>query len=224
VIISNEYRFIFVHIPKTAGLSVTDAFGKYGRKQSRSLLRSITRRLPLRESPERAHFREHDPAFVMIRKLGREAFERFLSFSVVRNPFDHAVSHYEYMKQFRIESTARKVGEMTFEEYLVYRMKAPLWNDTIFARLPDQTYFLTDRAGDIAVDRMIRFENLSMELHDLAQELQLPEFTLQHVNKTKSRSDKRPFQSYFDHTTEELVRQIYDRDFERFGYARSVPF
>lgn len=223
MILSTEHRFIFVHIPKTAGLSVTDAFGRYGRGNIRTIARSISRRFPLRESPERAHFRVHEPASKMIRKLGREVFEGFLSFSVVRNPFDHAVSHYEYMKQFRIARTAHKVGEMTFEQYLRYRMRPPFWNDTIFARLPDQSYFLTDTAGEVVVDRLIRFETLATELQELAEQLRLPEFNLRHVNKTKSKSDKRPFQSYYDSITEDLVRQIYDRDFGLIGYSRGMP-
>lgn len=223
MILSKDYKFIFVHIPKTAGISVTDAFGGYGRGRVRTILRSISRRLPFHESPERAHFRVHEPATKMIQKLGRSVFDEYLSFSVVRNPFDHAVSHYEYMKQFRIDSTAQKVGAMTFEEYLRYRMKPPFWNDTIFARLPDQTYFLIESTGALAVNRLIRFENLSTELEALATDLKLPEFKLRHVNKTKSKSDKRPFQSYYDPTTEGIVRKIYDRDFDMLGYSRTLP-
>lgn len=223
MILSTDFKFIFVHIPKTAGTSVTDAFGSYGRGRVRTIERSISRRLPFFESPERAHFRVHEPAVHMIKKLDRSVYDDFLSFSVVRNPFDHAVSHYEYMKQFRIASTAQKVGSMTFEEYLRYRVKRPFWNDTVFARLPDQTYFLTDAQGKLAVNRLIRFENLSAELESLATELHLPEFNLRHVNKTKSKSGKRTFQSYYDAKTEDLVRQIYDRDFDLLSYSRTIP-
>jgi hypothetical protein len=223
VILSTEYNFIFVHIPKTAGLSVTDAFGKYGRGNVRTLARSISRRLPFRESPDRAHFRIHDPASKIIQKLGRDVFDAFLSFSVVRDPFDHAVSHYEYMKQFRIEGTARKVGNITFEEYLRYRMKPPFWNDTIFARLPDQAYFLTDGTGQIVVDRIVRFENLAGELEALAANLRLPEFSLRHVNRTKARSDRKPYTAYYTPETEETVRRLYRRDFALFGYPDRLP-
>jgi hypothetical protein len=221
MIISEQYNFIFVHIPKTAGLSVTDAFGKYGRPRGRTIWRSISRRLPFTESPATAHFRVHEPASKMIAKLTRPVFDRFLSFSVVRNPFDHAVSHYEYMKQFRIKSTADKVGEMSFRGYLEYRMRKPFWNDTIFARMPDQSYYLTDRSGALAVKRLVRFENLNAELEQLSRDLALPDFALRHVNKTKA--DKKPMASYYDPTTEDLVRKIYDRDFELLGYSRDLP-
>ena len=222
MILSTSHKFIFVHIPKTAGLAVTDAFGRFGVQKARHLSRSISRRLPIVEHPETAHFREHEPARTMVRKLGRDVFESFTSFSVIRNPFRHAVSHYEYMKQFRIASVAKKVGAMSFEDYLAYRQKPPFWNDTIFARLPDQTYFLTDDKDDIVIDRLVRFENLHSEIMQLAQDLNLPDVKLREVNKTKSKT-KPSLASYYTPGCEDMVRKIYDRDFDRLEYSRDFP-
>lgn len=222
MILSEKYKFIFVHIPKTAGLSVTDAFGKYGRPRGRSISRSISRRLPFQESPSTAHFRVHEPASKMVQKLTRPVFDEFLSFSVIRNPFEHAVSHYEYMKQFRIKSTANKVAKMPFVEYLTYRQGTPIWNDTIFAKMPSQSYYLTDTSGALLVDRLIRFENLSPELEQLSVDLTLPEFSLRHVNKTKA--TKRPTASYYNPETEDLVRSIYAPDFDLLDYSLEAPF
>lgn len=222
MILSEKYKFIFVHIPKTAGMSVTDAFGKYGRPRNRSFLRSLSRRFPNVEPSSKAHFRVHDPASFMSSKLTRPVFDEFLSFSVIRNPYDHAVSHYEYMKQFRIKQTAKKVGQMNFLDYLRYRQQKPFGRDTIFARLPNQCYYLKESTGAFLVRRLIRFENLTTELELLAKELQLPDFQLKHTNKTKSRSDKRQFLDYYDSETEKLVRQIYAEDFEKLGYSTSL--
>ncbi len=165
----------------------------------------------------------HESARKVQQKLGDEAYSKFTKFSVVRNPFEHAVSHYEYMKQFRIASTATKVGQMTFQEYLEYRMKPPIWNDTIFARLPDQTYYLFGKGGDLLVDRLVRFERLTDDFNRLTADLGLENVKLEHRNKTKSKSDKRPYQSYYDDATVGLVRDIYNRDFDNLGYARDLP-
>ncbi|MEP2784234.1 MAG: sulfotransferase family 2 domain-containing protein [Pseudoruegeria sp.] len=223
MIISTQYKFIFVHIPKTAGMSVTDAFGKYGRPQERSLLRSLSRRLPFKEVPAKAHFRVHEAVNKMIDKMGRPAFDSFHSFSVIRNPYDHAVSHYEYMKQFRIKATAEKVAQMSFEQYLTYRIKPPAGKDTIFARMPGQMYYLADNKGEVAVNRLVRFEALNDELYQLADDLKLPDFSLRHVNKTKSKTDKKPFQSYYSAETAEMVRHIYSEDFAKLGYSEEMP-
>ena len=127
------------------------------------------------------------------------------------------------MKQFRISSVAQKVGKMSFAEYLEYRVLPPSGRDTVFARLPDQTYFLTDKNGQIVVDRLLRFDNIQKELGDFAEELMLPDFAMRHVNKTKSKSSKPPFQDYYDTATEAAVREIYSRDFDRLGFDTKMP-
>lgn len=75
------------------------------------------------------------------------------------------------MKQYRIASTADKVARLGFREYLEYRMKPPFWNDTLFARLPDQSCFLTGHDGNICVKRLIQFENLQVKSEQLSRDL-----------------------------------------------------
>ncbi len=72
MIISTEHRFIFVHIPKTAGDSVTLALKPYASTLKRTVLRSLRRRLPLRDNVETIYLRKHDPASRAIARLGRE--------------------------------------------------------------------------------------------------------------------------------------------------------
>ena len=222
MILSLSHRFIFVHIPKTAGTAMAEALERHSANPERTIWRSVMRRLPIREQAGRAYFRKHDPASRIVAKLGREEFDRFQSFSVVRDPYDHAVSHFEFMKQFRIRHVARRISTMTFEEYLAYRVRAPFWDDTFFARLPDQSFFLTDAAGKVIVGKIIRFECLSSEFPALVEKLGLGNTKLEHVNRTKTRSDRRPFQSYYDATTEEMVRKLYARDFDLLGYDRAM--
>ena len=220
MILSTSKKFIFIHVPKTAGWSMMDALTPVSRAYRRSLLRSFSRRLPIRESAAHAHFRVHETAAGMIRKLGRDQFDTFFSFAFVRNPFDHAVSHYEYMKQYRIAATARKVAAMSFEEYLRYRQKRPFWNDNLFSRCPDQTYFIEDAAGNMAIDKVLHFETLKTDFDWLVDHLDLEGAALPYVNKTRSKSESRPMQSYYTDTARDLVLEIYDRDFDNFGYSR----
>ena len=223
MIISTSHRFIFVHVPKTAGDSVTTALAPFAHPLERTVWRSVVRRLQLKDTPETIYLRKHDPASKAIAKLGRKTFDAFTSFAVVRNPFDHAVSHYEFMKQFRIPKIAAKVAAMPFADYLEYRMKPPFWNDTFFARLPNQSYFLTDIGGHLVIDRLIRFENLADDFSETMQSLGLGEVTIPHVNKTKSKSEKTPFQSYYDDQSIALVNKLYKEDFDLLGYRRDLP-
>lgn len=219
MILSTSHNFLFVHIPKTAGTALTEALSPFGVGSKRTLWRSILRRLPVTEAPEHAHIRKHDPAFRIADKITRPVYDSFHSFTVVRNPFDHAVSHFEFMKEFRIEKVAARIRAMTFEEYLAYRMKKPFWNNTFFARQPNQSWFVTDAARKLMVDRVMYFETLQADFDRLVADLALEGAELKHINRTKAKSEKKPYTAYYDATTEDMVRRYYAADFATFGYS-----
>lgn len=222
MIISIKHNFIFIHVPKTAGTAMTAALENFGTTPPRTVWRSIMRRLPIVEHPETVYLRKHETAAGVRKKLSPRVYEKFFRFSVVRNPFDHAVSHYEFMKQFRIPKIAAKVAAMSFSEYLRYRQKKPFWNDTFFARLPSQSHFLYDGGGNLLVNRLLHFENLAEDFASLTRELGFDVNSLPKINETISRADKRPWQSYYDSEATELALQLYAEDFRNFGYATEI--
>jgi len=222
MILSQSHKFIFVHVPKTAGTAMTSALDPFGIYPPRTLWRSFVRRLPIQESPDTVYLRKHETAAGVRRKLGPDVFDQFHRFAVVRNPYDHAVSHYEFMKQFRIPKIAEKVANMTFADYLRYRMKSPFWNDTFFARLPNQSHFLTDENSALLVHRLLRFESLADDFDKMAHDLGMGNVTLRRENETISRADKRPWQSYYDNESKDLADKLYAMDFELLGYRSQI--
>lgn len=221
MILSLSHNFIFVHVPKAAGSALTLALRPYATIPQRSLWTSAKRRLPIVERPGAAHFRIHDSAARIRRKLSPEVYGRFYSFAAVRDPFDHAVSHYEYMKQYRSPRIAARFARMSFEAYLAQRLERRGPFDRLFVRLPDQSHFLVDEQGRLAVDRLLRFEQLSADFRALTDDLGLGEAQLRTVNRTRSRSssDARAYRDYYDATTEDMVRALYARDFDLLGYS-----
>jgi len=223
MILSTSHNFIFVHVPKTAGTAMTAALEPFAVRGTRTLWRRLLRRLPVHEAPERIYLRKHETASDMRWKLTPSVFDRFHRFTVVRNPFDHAVSHYEYLKEFRNAKLAARFGAMTFRDYLKYRMEPGRWNDRFFIRLPDQSHFLVGPDGWLLVQRVMRFETLATDFAQLAAGLRLGDLRMERINPTRSKSDARPFQSYYDPETEDLVRRLYARDFPLLGYSQQLP-
>jgi Sulfotransferase family len=221
VILSSRHRFLFVHIPKTAGTAMHVALTAYADPQSRPLLRRLSRHLPVVEAPGQAHFRIHDTAARIRAKLSPAVWDGFLSFAVVRNPYDHAVSHYEYMKQFRTRRIAERVRAMGFEEFLAWRIK-PKLDQRVFLTLPSQSHFVTDAKGALLVNRILHFETLAEETAALFADLGLPDPQLKRLNPTHSRADGRSYADYYTPTTQTMVETIYGADFERFGYQRGL--
>lgn len=220
MLISPQNKFIFVHVPKTAGAAAQRMLTPYAIEQERTLMRSLKRRLPFREDPSKVHFRTHEPAVYIRKKLGPEAYAGFHSFAVVRNPFDQAVSHFEYMKQYRSERIAASFEHISFRDYLKMRLTPFRPWHRIFVHLPDQAYFVVDGRDNIIVDRILRFENLNRDLDALFAHLGLDPGPLPEFNVTKSRKrggDR--LSSYYGAEEIALVQELYERDFRVFGYS-----
>lgn len=223
MILSTSHNFIFVHVPKTAGTAMTAALEPFAVGGTRTRWRRFLRRLPLHEAPARAYYRKHETAAAMRRRMTPAVFDAFFRFTVVRNPFDHAVSHYEYLKEFRNARLAARFAAMPFADYLRHRLEPGHWRDRAFIRLPDQAHFLVDGGGRLLVQRLMRFETLADDFARLAADLGLGGLRMERINPTRARADKRPFQSYYDAETEDLLRRLYARDFALLGYSADLP-
>lgn len=222
MLLSLSHGFLFVHIPKTAGSSLTELLRPICVTPPRTLIRSVMRRLPIKEDPARAHFRVHETAEFIQRKLSKPIFDQLYSFCVVRNPYDHAFSHYLYMRQFRSAKIARFFAALSFEDYLRYRLQpARLWDEK-FARLPDQAHFVVDRSGTVMVDQVLRFETLSTDMGTITARLGLPSAPLERINPTTAKAGRVSLADNYSAEAIALVQALYARDFKLFGYSSDL--
>lgn len=221
LVISPERRFIFVHVPKTAGTSISALLEPYGVFPAPNLRRRLARRLRLPAEASDAYFRTHDTVGDLIARLGRAHFNEFLSFAVVREPFSHAVSHYRYLRRHPHQRIRLHFEKASFREYLEFRVRPPRFHRLPrFAAMGDQAGFLTDGAGNVAVRELLRFETLAEDLGRLLPSLGIETDGLPHARAAPGSNDAT---GIWTERCRELVRQLYARDFELFGYCQDTP-
>ena len=178
--------FVFIHINKTGGSSVEKALN-----------------LPF----------EHKTAREKIAEIGRESWNKKLSFTVVRNPFDKVVSHYHY----RIKTNQTQLGDkpIGFTEWveLAYKDKNPAYHDKPKMFMP-QTEWINDENGAVVVNEIIYFENLTGDFNNVLQKIG-KNTSLPHVKK----SNHKNYKQYYDQATIDIVAAHFAQDLEMFNYS-----
>jgi len=155
VIVNHKHRLIFLHVPKTAGMSVIRQLAQAG------VDNDITKLPP------------HTQAQHLKELLGSEIWNSYFKFAVVRHPLDRMVSAYHFFDQKSYSHGRRKLKFIGFPEY-VEQLRTRGRRDNIF--MP-QARFLHP-----GVDQVCRFESLEADLGSVFARFGLPAAELPHAN------------------------------------------
>lgn len=225
MLISEDYGFIFIHVPKTAGTSVSAVLEPLAQYRRPSPWIKLRRRLP-GPLPARSHyFSQHARAEDVRRRIGAGRFDGLFSFAFVRDPYSHALSHYRHLSRYRHERIARQVRRMDFAAFLRWRAdgaRRPHWHYVErVAFMGDQAGFVTDAAGRVLVNRICRFERLQEEMRWLSARLGLPALALPHMLATGAAAEAETAEgALFTPEAIATINRLYARDFDLFGYPR----
>ena len=191
MLFNRKHKFVYVHLAKTGGTSIRKAL------ESKSETESFMSR-----------DRKHMSARQIRDYLGLETYGSMTSFAHVRNPWDLEVSTYHYVTQNErhyLHGALRKLG--SFDNYIIWRCR----------HLPfQQADMVTDESGDLIVDHVHKFENLSESFVEIMKSLCI-EADLPKLNSSKHRD----YHSYYNDKTRELVAQAFAKDIALFGYSWS---
>jgi hypothetical protein len=231
-VICGEYRCVFVHVPKTAGMSIEHVFlGLLGLTwETRAPLLLRANDDPRLGPPRLAHLTAAE--YVGCGYLTAQAWKSCFTFSFVRNPWDRMVSEYKY-RGYPVK--------IDFKTYLFKRLPAAGWTDTYRHIIP-QHDFVYDEGGKLLVDFVGRYERLQADFDIVCDRIGIPRTALPRVNRSleDSRADsfrelrKRlrraiwsrerehtfpHYTEYYDDESREFVGRLFQQDVEAFNYA-----
>ena len=236
--ISHQHKAIFVHIPKCAGQSIEHMFledlGLSWEERAPLLLR--TNKDSDLGPPRLAHLLARD--YVRLGHIAQEIFDNYFKFAVIRDPYDRAVSTYNYLnisipKVFRSNSvfinrvSKRIFGQklISFDEFItdflpeVFFLGDERGEKSKFWFVRQQSDYIFDVAGASLIDRLIRFEALSAEVEDIRGCCGL-QSDLKHVNKTKAETKTKIKTQNLSSKHLDTIEELYKEDFELLGYNR----
>jgi hypothetical protein len=203
MVINNEYKFIFIHVPKAAGTSLTRVLQALKGNSFKLLAR--TKHETLGEFISNWKNR-CDPSTV-------ENPETFFRFAFVRNPWVRMHSFYTYLKEMRPRHEIDSVK--SFKDFLQQSCDPESWINTLHSMRPQLDYFATS-SGMLEMDFVGHYEFLQEDLSRISSEIGI-NIQIPHLNKS-SGSDT-DYRKSFDKDMVEIVYSRFKDDIEKFGYC-----
>ncbi len=217
MLISHSHKFVFIHIYKTGGTTVTQSMLPHARLLDQAALRYPTRKivtginriLGIQNNGNRwvQGVRKHATASEIRDYLGHERFEEYLTFAFVRNPWDWMCSQYFYIRKWRPHFLHERVRKLTFAEFLAFQIET---------ETSTQSQFITDQHDNVIVDRIGRLETLTDDLNSISNSLRLEVRTDFHMNRSNPLSS---YKDLYNPADIELVRDYFSEDIRRFDYS-----
>ena len=188
----DEHRCIFVHIPKTAGISVAESLFGY---------------LPF-------HYTTLDYKVI----FGTKTFREYFKFAFVRNPWDRLFSAYRFLAGGGWNEKDRLWAERNIAPYggfneFVEGWLTPETAETMIHFRPQWT-FVCDKRRALELDYLGYLETIDADFAHVAGLLGI-EASLQHKNASK----KADYRSHYGDGARAVVEKVYGYDIELFGYT-----
>ncbi|MYL26182.1 MULTISPECIES: sulfotransferase family 2 domain-containing protein [Halomonadaceae] len=232
MIISHKHQFIFLKTTKTAGTSIELALSRFcgpndiitplssEEEKIRQKIggtppqnyRPTSRfqytgrdwwKLLSRGKPPR-RYREHMPARKIRRHVRHETWNQYFKFCVARNPWDRVISQY-YWRQRNL----RQEEMPSIMEFLDSKHTQSLLR---------KGFGLYTLKGQVAVDKICRYESLEEDLEEVRQHLGLPEPLELPKAKSGVRKDKRHYSDVLSEAEKDRIADLFKDEIKLMGY------
>lgn len=221
MLISTSKRFIYLKTRKTAGTSVevyferycVDPAAEYEERHYRDSVESEWGVVGYRGPKTNcAPWYNHMPAHLVLSLVGSGIWDSYYKFCVERNPYDKVVSRFWYSLE---ESLRRGLMEADFA---MVRKAFGDWTARVALAQDREVYRI---GGQVAVNQILRYENLAADLEGLCATLWV-QWEPERMPRLKAdyRLRGEAYADYYDAESAARVDEAFAWEFEHFGYPK----
>lgn len=209
--ISNKYKYIFLHTPKCGGSSIEKVLLQNETNLTDKDFKDIFWANNLSEEIKKeffigkvnetqTHASQHYTAD-MLKSEFPNKFKDYFKFTFVRNPWDKAVSEWQYFSKIIPDYNIEFKDSINSKKYWghPYPWTEHSWLQLLFA---------------LECDFVGRFETLQQDFYIVCDKIGISRQQLPHANTTNHKH----YVEYYDDETREIVASLYKQDIEYFGY------
>lgn len=206
--ISKKYNCIFVHIPKNGGSSIEDMIWPPTHKRTeQDLWMGFVK--PFYNKYQTGGL-QHLFASQIKQEVGDTFFDQAFIFTMVRNPWDKAVSQFTYMQ--KREDLRKFLG---MPEHCEFAQYLELITHKAHVQWEPQYKFFLDDHGESLVSEVFRFENFETDVARIMDRLGVKFTNILHAKK----SSRVHYSQYYNEESKEMVADIYAKDISLLNYA-----
>lgn len=220
-IINQTYKFIFIHIPKNAGTTITKVLSDHTQWQDLELGGTIYGESIAPAYVKRFGIGKHTRAEVVRNVIGEHVWDKCFKFAFVRDPFARTLSTYQFLLKWRNWANSEIMDHFeNFESFVTSRFfNEEPGPDGIF--LP-QWNWVCDANGSLLLDQIYKVENIDHDIRTLAAKipLKLSEESTPKMNESEKLEKN---QIFFSNVAANVIQKKYAPDFVKFGYKPSLP-
>ena len=217
MIISHEHKFIFIHIPRTAGTRISKSLCEsMGVRNWQAFIGEPESLIGPGKSGERCVFpskwigKKHIKADDLKSQLDDEVWDSYFKFAFVRNPWDRTVSTYLHRRKV----ASGVVRAIWPESRLLFNAALIAKYDLLGYSSVQQKKYVTNKKGSIIVDFIGRFENLEEDFGCICDRIGLKSTLGSKYDKTSKVSYKK----WYNKIGKKVVQKVNKKDIKKFGY------
>ena len=188
--IDHNYRTIFIHQRKVAGISIAVAWG-HTEEDIKDLGNDFNR--------------FNDGVLSWDWGARSEIEKSYFVFSAVRNPFDRLISSWKFLESTRHRPLLDVLQDLPRQSPDYEHLTRPQ-----IAILREPT------SAKLVVDDLIRYESLQQDFDRICNRIGRPQMILPRANIGERESG---YRQYFDAQTRRLAEDLFAEDLEIFGYT-----
>jgi len=204
--ISDSKKFIFIHISKCAGTSITSNLSKYKTDYS--------------NSPLLWKYGSDHSIYTEYNSLLKNKISDFFIFSFVRNPYDRFLSLYTYWREGKHSHTRSKINGIDIAE-ATWRMDFNSWvsfinlNKISCRHMNNQLNWLLDKDKKINSRLFVgRFENINYDFKKVCDILNIEKSNLKKLNYTSHHN----YREVYNNKSIKIVSKRFQKDLDYFNY------
>lgn len=226
-IINNTYKFIFVHIPKSAGTTITSTFSRYTNYCDLEIGGTVFGEQIQPAYSRRFGLAKHSSAKDIKALVGAVEWSKYFTFAFVRNPYARAFSTYNFLRKWEspnAEFNNKMKSFKSFDEFV----KSGIWEETngpdeIFRQ---QIHWLREApfSNQLIVDYIGKVEMIDGDINKILSILDVNKMKLNadlQVPRLNKSTEPNDYCSMSDFSLEKIYDK-YKQDFELLGYSKEI--